>query len=126
MHEDLLATLAYALIVAGWTQRRRRARHVPLVLGGIGLDLALVAWLEASRHVVEKTMSDQFTPLRWAHIWSSTLAVLLYLPTLWLGFRMLRGAADAATKKRHAAFASAALVARTVGFACMWAVEALK
>lgn len=121
---DALATVAFLLIVAGWTQRRRRSRHVPLVLAGIGLDLALVVWLELSRGVVEKTMHDDFSMLRWVHIWSSTLAVVLYLPTLWYGFRMLRGADDPAVRRRHALVATLALVARTIGFACMWGVEA--
>lgn len=123
---DALASLAFLLIVLGWTQRRRRARHVPLVLAGIGLDLALVVWLELSRSVVEKTMHDHFSVLRWVHIWSSTLAVVLYLPTLWYGFRLLRGAGGPDARKRHAVVATLALVARTVGFFCMWGVEAAK
>jgi uncharacterized membrane protein YozB (DUF420 family) len=130
MLNDLLATLAFALIVAGWTQRRNRKRHVPLVLSGIGLDLALVVWLEAMQHVVEKVAGTAphvpFPTLRWAHIASSSAAVVLYFPTLWFGFRMVRGAADATTRKRHAAFATLALLMRTIGFVCMWGVEAVK
>src|SRR5262245_20087964 len=123
---DALATLAFVLLVAGWTQRRSRARHVPLVLAGIALDLALVVWLELSRGVVEKTMTEHFSVLRWVHIWSSTLAVVAYLPPLWLGFRLLRGPADAPLRSRHAAFAMTALILRAIGFACMWGVEAAK
>jgi len=130
MLNDLLATVAFALIVAGWTQRRNRARHVPLVLAGIGLDLALVVWLEVMQHVVEKVAGASphvpFPMVRWVHIGSSTLAVVFYLPTLWFGFRMLRGATDAATRKRHAVVATLALVLRTIGFICMWGVEAAK
>ena len=123
---DALATLAFVLLALGWTQRRNRGRHVPLVLAGIALDLALVVWLELSRGVVEKTMHDHFSVLRWAHIWSSTLAVVAYLPTLWLGFRMLRSSGDAALRSRHAAVAVTALILRTIGFLCMWGVEATK
>jgi uncharacterized membrane protein YozB (DUF420 family) len=130
MLNDVLATVAFALIVAGWTQRRNRKRHVPLVLAGIGLDLALVAWLEVMQHVVEKVAGASphvpFPMVRWAHIASSTLAVVLYFPTLWFGFRMVRGATDPATRKRHATFATLALVLRTIGFVCMWSVEAVK
>lgn len=130
MLNDLLATLAFVLIVAGWTQRRRRDRHVPLVLAGIAIDLTLVVFLEVTRGVVEKVAGaaphDPFPTMRWLHIASSSAAVVLYLPTLWFGFRMLRGADDAATRKRHAAVATLALVARSVGFVCMWVVELMK
>ena len=123
---DALATLAFLLLVAGWTQRRSRARHVPLVLCGIALDLLLVVWLEVSRGVVEKTMHDHFSVLRWAHIWSSTAAVVAYLPTLWLGSRILRNSADPVLRRRHAAVAMTALILRAIGFVCMWGVEATK
>ena len=130
MLNDLLATVAFLLIVAGWTQRRRRERHVPLVLAGIGLDLALVVWLEVTMRVVQRVAgTDAHQPypmVRWVHIASSTVAVALYFPTLWYGFRMLRGPADSGVRKRHAVFATLALVLRTVGFLCMWGVEAAK
>jgi hypothetical protein len=127
---DLAATLAYVLLVAGWSQRRRRERHVPLVLSGMALDLAMVVWLEVSRSVVEEVAGSAphvpFPAIRWAHIASSTLAVVFYFPTLWFGFRLLRGATDPAVRKRHATFATLALVLRSVGFLCMWGVEAAK
>lgn len=123
---DALATLAFVLLVAGWTQRKNRARHVPLVLAGIALDLALVVWLELSRGVVEKTITEQFSVLRWVHIWSSTLAVVAYLPTLWLGFRLIKAPGDAVLRSRHAAVAITALILRAIGFVCMWGVEAAK
>jgi uncharacterized membrane protein YozB (DUF420 family) len=123
---DILASLAFLLIVVGWTQRRNRARHVPLVLSGIGLDLVLVVWLELSRGVVEKTMHDHFSMLRWVHIWSSTLAVVFYVPTLVYGFRLIKGTGGPETRKRHALVATIALVLRTIGFFCMWGVEAAK
>jgi uncharacterized membrane protein YozB (DUF420 family) len=126
---NLLATVAFILIVAGWTQRRRRERHVPLVLSGIGLDLALVVWLEVSRGVVEAVAGAAqhapYTPVRWVHIVSSTLAVVLYIPTLRYGFQLMKGG-DAAVRKRHAVVATLALVARTIGFVCMWGVEAAR
>jgi uncharacterized membrane protein YozB (DUF420 family) len=121
---DLLATVAWLALVAGWTQRRVRGRHVPLVLFGIGLDLALVVHLEISRSVVEKTMTDHLPAVRWLHIATSAAAVVLYLPTLWLGFRMLRDARDPALRRRHRMVANAALVLRTLGFLFMWGVEA--
>ena len=122
---DALATLAWLLLVAGYAARRNRRVHVPLVLAGIALDLALVLHLEVSRHVIEKTVHEQFSAMRWAHIATSSAAVVLYVPTLVFGFRLLRGG-DAAVRRRHAAFAVSALAMRTVGFICMWAVESAK
>jgi uncharacterized membrane protein YozB (DUF420 family) len=127
---DVLATVAFVLIVAGWTQRRRRSRHVPLVLAGIGLDFGMVVFLEATRHVVEEVAGvDDHVPfpaVRWAHIATSTVAVALYVPTLVYGFRMVRGDASPVTRHRHTVVATLALVFRTVGFVCMWAVELTK
>ncbi len=118
----LLATLAFVLIVAGWTQRRVRKVHVPLVLAGIGLDLALVLILEFGRDVIGMTMDGSWTWMQWTHIGSSVLAVLFYLPLLWLGFSMLRGSAGPGAWTAHRRFAMAALVCRTLGFAFMWTV----
>jgi hypothetical protein len=124
---DLLASVAFALIVAGWLARRRRRLHVPLVLAGIAIDLGLVVYLELTRNVVEQVAGSMqhapFAGLRWAHIVSSTLAVVLYLPTLAYGVRLLRGPEDATVRRRHRNVATLALLARTVGFACMWAVK---
>lgn len=125
---DLLATIAWVLLAAGWTQRRRRVRHVPLVLAGIALDLAMVVYLELDRSVVEAVAGSvghaSFSAVRWAHIVTSTVAVVLYLPTLWYGFRMLRGDTTPRTRKLHGVVANAALVLRTIGFVCMWAARA--
>jgi uncharacterized protein (TIGR03382 family) len=127
---DVLATVAFALLVLGWTQRRRRNRHVPLVLAGIAIDLAMVVYLEVTRDVVEKVAGAEthvpYPALRWAHIATSSIAVVLYLPTLWYGFRMMRDATDPVTRKRHAAVATLALVFRAIGFVCMWGVETVR
>ena len=118
----ILATLAFGLLVVGWTQRRTRRRHVPLVLGGIGLDLALVVMLEIGLGVIGKAFHDEWSVLQLLHIGSSSLAVLLYLPTLGLGFSLLRGKGGLRARTLHLRVATAALAARTMGFLCMWTV----
>ncbi len=118
---DLGATLAWLLLVSGWFLRRRRSAHVPLVLSGITLDLAIVVFLEVTRGVVETTVQAPLSGTRWVHVASSLIAVLLYFPTLYLGFRMLRAAPpSAALRTSHRRVATLALVARTIGFATMW------
>ena len=117
-----VATLAFLLIVAGWTQRRTRKTHVPLVMVGIAIDLSLVLILEFSRDVIGMTMEKDWTWMQWTHIGASVLAVLLYLPVVWLGISMLRGAAGPSARTAHGRLATTALLLRSVGFAFMWTV----
>ncbi len=117
-----LATLACVLIVAGWAKRRTRSAHVPLVLGGIAIDLALVLILELDRSVIAQTSNVAFSWMQWTHIGSSVLAVLLYIPVVVLGIRLLRGTVRARGRAAHRNLAGVALVARVVGFAFMWSI----
>ena len=119
----VLATLAWSLLALGWTQRARRRVHVPLVLGGIAVDLTIVALLEFNRGVVGMAFTGTWSLVEVAHIGFSSLAVLLYLPTLVLGFRLLRDLGNVGLRTAHRRVATAALVSRTVGFACMWFVQ---
>jgi uncharacterized protein (TIGR03382 family) len=114
------ATLAFVLLVVGWTQRRRRGAHVPLVLLGIGIDLVVVVALEVQRDVVAATVGESHGVLQSIHIGASAFAVLLYLPTLVLGVLLLRGRVR--VRAAHGLVAVLALLLRAVGFACMWAV----
>ena len=118
----ILAMLAFLLIWAGWFKRRVRRAHVPLVLAGIGLDLALVLILEFSRDVIGMTVEKHWTWTQWTHIGASVLAVVFYLPTLWLGFAILRGKIGPRTLTLHKRLAEVALVCRTVGFCFMWTI----
>ena len=54
------------------------------------------------------------------HVGASVVAVVLYLPTLALGARLLLGGPAPRVRVWHRWIASTALVARTVGFAFMW------
>ena len=118
----LLATVAFLLIVAGWTQRRDRRRHVPLVAAGIALDLALVLILEFGRDVIGMAVGQPWNWMQWTHIGSSVLAVLLYLPVIGLGLSILSGAAGPAVWTAHRRLATSALALRTAGFAFMWTI----
>ena len=127
---NALASLAFLLLVAGWTQRKRTSRHVPLVLSGMALDLALVVVLEVTRSVVEEVAGakshEPFSAMRQWHIATSSLAVVLYVPTFVCGRRLWRRtewpspAAREAARKTHAAFATSALALRAAGFVFMW------
>ena len=117
-----LATLAFVLILVGAAKCRVRKIHVPLVLAGIGLDLALVLTLELSRDVIAMTVEKDWSWMQWTHIGSSVLAVLLYFPVVGTGVSILRGAKQRSTWTAHRGLATAALACRAVGFGFMWTV----
>lgn len=119
----ILATVGFVLIAAGWTQRRHRKRHVPLVLAGICTDFALVVILEFQRDVIGLTFTQKYSPVEIVHIATSASAVVLYLPVLFLGFRLLLNLGDQRLRKLHAGFATGALLLRTIGFVCMFWVR---
>jgi len=117
----VLAALAWVLIVAGWTQRRRSRRvHVALALSGIAVDLTLVLILELQRDVVGQTFSKDWSAIQTTHIATSAAAVVLYIPVVILGVLLLRNLAGAKLRKAHAITAMLALFLRTIGFVCMW------
>lgn len=118
----VLASIAWGLIVAGWTQRRSRRTHVPLALAGIGVDLALVLILEFQRDVIGLTFTKEFTGLQITHIASSAAAVVFYIPTVILGFKLMKDPGARGVRKAHHACAVLALFLRTIGFACMWSL----
>lgn len=129
---DAVATLGWALLALGWMFRRDRSRHLACVLPGMAIDLGLVLWLEFTRSVIERTMGSAAVPDPRAygvaeriHIGTSTAAVVLYLPTIWLGVKLAWGRAGLRTplvRTWHRRCAVSALVLRTVGFAFMWTV----
>jgi uncharacterized protein (TIGR03382 family) len=114
------ATVAFVLLVLGWSQRRRRRTHVALVLLGIAIDLGIVLGLELQRDVVATAVGESMSTFLTIHIVASVFAVLLYVPTLVLGTLLLRGKHHLRTA--HCRVALLALLSRAVGFAFMWTV----
>ncbi len=117
-----IAALGLALLLAGWSQRRKRSVHVPLVIAGIAIDLTLVLILEFSRDVIGMTVEKQWSWQQWTHISTSAAAVLVYFPVIWFGVALLRGKAGPAARTAHRRLANLALALRTIGFAFMWYV----
>ncbi|MBX7137705.1 MAG: hypothetical protein K1X83_06945 [Oligoflexia bacterium] len=118
----LIATCAWLLLVLGYCQRYQRSRHVPLVLAGIGTDLALVLYLQITRGAVQKALAFDMTLLNQLHVGFSTAALLLYFPILYLGFRLVRGDKSAALRITHARLARVCLGLRTAGFILMFSM----
>jgi len=117
-----IASVAWLLLALGYTQRRNRKRHVPLVLAAIGMDIGLVLYLQFTRSAVQKALEFSLKILQQIHIGFSTLALLLYFPILFLGFKLLRGDRDPKTRLLHIRIATIALIARTLGFCFMFSM----
>lgn len=118
-----LATVAYALMIGGLVMRRRAQDHVSMMAGALGLDLAVVLGLELSRHAVGTAVGLELGPWQQAHIYASTMAVILYAPLVVLGVRRLRGGAMPAFRW-HAPLGMLAFGLRTLGFALMFSLLA--
>jgi uncharacterized protein (TIGR03382 family) len=120
--ENVLAALAWVLLVLGWLAHRRRRLHLSLVVPAILTDLGLVVALEVGRDVIARTVEEPHTLPQQVHILSSLAAVLLYVPVVALGLVLVFGRAGPAPRRWHRRTALAALAARTVGFVFMWAM----
>lgn len=115
-----IAACAWLLLVVGYFNRHLTSRHVPLMLTGIVLDLGLVAFLQITRSAVQTAIAFELSLLEQLHIGFSTAAVLLYFPTLYLGYRLVRG--DRAVLSIHKKVGSVALLLRTLGFVFMFSM----
>jgi len=115
-----IATLNYLLILAGFLVRKTdRKAHVRLVSLGILFDLCLVLVLQFQRDAIATAMSFKLSPLNQAHIFSSTLATVLYIPQAITGYKLQKGAN---TRKAHQIIGMMVLVFRTLGFILMFSM----
>ena len=111
------------------------------MLSGIGIDICLVLYLQLTRRAVQKALGFDLELLQQIHIGCSTLALLLYFPTLYLGVQLLRTkapsvlCADSAIldmqseasrrmslRRWHIRFAQSAFIARTLGLLFMFSM----
>lgn len=121
----VLATLAFALLLAGFRLRARSpGRHAALMAAGMALDLGLVLALELTKDAVATAMGPELTGLQRVHVAASSAAVALYVPVFALGaVRLFRpSSANAALRGWHRRLGYAALAFRAVGFAFMFAM----
>lgn len=119
-----VAALAYFLLVTGLLKRKENKKtHAILMSLGILTDLLLVLVLEIQRGAIDTTFSFTLSPLQQAHIFSSSLAVLFYFPTVYLGIRRYRGTLTTpASKRLHIRLGLTAFIFRTLGFILMFSL----
>jgi hypothetical protein len=116
-----IATVAWVLLSIGVLFRKRRGVHVSLMITGIVLDIGLVLYLQVTREAVQTALEFSLKPLEQVHIGFSTLALVLYFPVLFLGFKLLLGP-TASLRKLHITLGSMAYVFRSAGFIFMFSM----
>jgi hypothetical protein len=115
-----IATFNYLLILAGFLARKKDRRlHVRLVSLGILFDLCLVLILEFQRDAIATAMSFKLSLLNQAHIYSSSLATVLYIPQAITGYRLQKSEGP---RKAHQILGFLVLLFRTLGFLLMFSM----
>jgi hypothetical protein len=120
-----IATLAFALLLVGFTQRKSAPRlHAGLMTTSMAVDLALLLVIEFSKSAIGTVLAGTLTLPQQIHVAASSLAVVLYVPVFILGAtRLFRpSAANLAARTWHRRLGYAALAARAVGFAFMFSM----
>jgi hypothetical protein len=117
----VLSTLVVLLVVAGVLQRRHTARHMRLMTAAFAADVALVLYIEGTRHAVATVVTTP-RPLVWFHAGISTLVLALYVAQLSLGRRLLNGRST--SRRVHIALGLTFLVCRGLNYATAFLVSA--
>ena len=117
-----LATIAWLLLVAGYLARRRRERHVPLVLTGMFMDIGLVMYLQVTRDALQTAASFQLEMWQQMHVAASSAALLLYPAILVMGIILFGDPRRPGIRIWHVRISMTALAFRTAGFALMFSM----
>jgi hypothetical protein len=117
-----VATFAYGLLNIGLIHIRKPQIHVPYMNAGILLDLSLVLLLEFQRDAINTALSFSLSPLQQAHIGASSMATILYVPILLLGWRLHFGKLGAEGRLWHRRLGIAGYIFRSLGFLLMFSL----
>jgi hypothetical protein len=117
-----IASLSYFLMVSGLIYRQERMVHVRLMTAAIAIDVLLVLTLEITKSAVETAASLKLIWPQQMHIGFSLLAVLFYIPVVYLGRKRFLGKATTTQKNRHLKMGITAFVFRTIGYIFMFSM----
>lgn len=116
----LVATFAYLCLFVGMLSRRSKELHARLMVTGMVVDLLLVLILEWQRAAIKTAFGFSLTVPQQFHILFSALAVVLYFPVFYLGFRRYRGLTTGGQNRLHLRLGVMAFAFRTLGFILMF------
>lgn len=116
----LISSAVLLLIAIGFRYRRDPAVHVRFMTAAFAIDLALVLYIEGTRHAVETVVGGP-RPLVWFHAAISLGVLALYVTQLSLGRRLLAG--RPASRRVHIALGLTFLVMRGLNYATAFVVS---
>jgi len=85
-----LSILACTLILVGYSQRRRKRVHIPVMLTALVIDLTIVVCIEVTRDVIASAQAKMGTLMK-IHIAISVTVLVLYGVQVWTGIQKARG-----------------------------------
>ncbi|QOV88119.1 hypothetical protein [Humisphaera borealis] len=94
----IVSAIVLVLVGCGLYFRKRPAWHMRIMTSAFVMDLLLVLYIEATRHAVEKVVS-QIRMMIWIHAGISLGVLVCYVVMIWLGRRALHG--NKASKETH-------------------------
>jgi hypothetical protein len=117
-----VATAAWATLTLGVAFWARPRVHLRLVALGMLVDVALVLHLQFTREAVQQAVRFDRPVLEQAHIAVSTLAVVLYVPTMIFLVHLLKDPDIRGYRRRYVRTFWAAYALRTAGFVLMFSM----
>ena len=121
MSLHLVSLVVLLLVALGLWHRRMPARHMRFMTAAFALDVALVLYIEGTRHAVETVVATP-RPIVWIHAAISLGVLALYVAQLSLGRRLQAG--RPASRQVHIALGLTFVVMRGLNFATAFAVTA--
>lgn len=118
-----IATASYLCLLIGLIHRKNRNVHAGLMSAGMTTDVLLVLVLEFQRSAIATSAGGSLNSFQIAHVIVSTLAVVAYLPTAYLGFRRWKGSLSAEKIPLHLRFGVSAFTLRTLGYLLMFSMS---
>lgn len=86
----LISVFTCVLIFIGICYRKNRKRHVPIMLTAFTIDVAMVLYIELTRHAIKTSLHPPH-PFVTFHVCISVILMILYLVQVWVGFKLYRG-----------------------------------
>lgn len=114
------AGLTYFTLVFGLVNKKNKYLHVRLMSTAMIVDVSLVLLLEIQRNAIETTLESNLNWMQQTHIYSSTLAVLFYIPAAILGYKLYNNLKS--SRAWHLRLGGLAFLFRTIGFILMFSL----